>query len=98
VAVLDGNSAVLTVQGNQVVFNYLPLLNDALTQLSGTLSAILNRQITVPTITPATVPSQAVASLGSALGVPLPATFGPVTLVQGDELTSFRYAVPMLNA
>ena len=60
VAVLDGNSAVLTVQGNQVVFNYLPLLNDALTQLSGTLSAILNRQITLPTITPDTVPSQAV--------------------------------------
>jgi len=97
VAVLDGNSAVLTVQGNQVVFNYLPLLNDALTHLSGTLSAILNRQITLPTITPDTVPSQAVASLGSALGVTLPPTFGSVTLFQGDELTSVQDAVSIFN-
>ncbi len=46
VAVLDGKSEALTVQGNQVVFNYLPLLNQALQQLSGTLSALLNRTIT----------------------------------------------------
>src|SRR6266487_3775538 len=97
VAVLDGNSQVLQVQGNQVVFNYLPLLNDALTQLSGTLSALLNRQITLPTITPDTVPSQAVASLETALGVSLPDTFGSVTLFQGDELTSVQNAVSIFN-
>jgi hypothetical protein len=97
VAVLDGNSEVLTVQGNEVVFNYLPLLNDALQQLSGTLSAILNRQITLPTITPDTVPSQAVASLQTALGVTLPPTFGSVTLFQGDELTSVQDAVSTVN-
>jgi hypothetical protein len=97
VAVLDGSSDVLQVQGNQVVFNYLPLLNDALMQLSGTLSSILNRQITLPTITPDTVPSQAVASLGTALGVSLPDTFGSVTLFQGDELTSVQDAVSLFN-
>ena len=72
VAVLDGSHDVLTVQGNEVVFNYLPLVNDALAQLSGTLSAILNRTITLPTITADMVPSQAVAKLGTALGVTLP--------------------------
>ena len=97
VAVLDGNSDVLTVQGNQVVFNYLPLLNDALQQLSGTLSAILNRPITLPTITPDTVPSQAVTSLETALGVTLPPTFGSVTLFQGDALTSVQDAVSTFN-
>jgi hypothetical protein len=97
VAVLDGNSDVLTVQGNQVVFNYLPLLNDALAQLSGTLSAILNRQITLPTITADTVPSEAVASLQTALGVTLPPTFGSVTLFQSDELTSVQDAVSIFN-
>jgi hypothetical protein len=97
VAVLDGNSDVLTVQGNQVVFNYLPLLNDALTQLSGTLSAILNRPITLPTITADTVPSEAVASLQTALGVTLPPTFGSVTLFQSDELTSVQNAVSIFN-
>lgn len=97
VAVIDGNSDVLTVQGNQVVFNYLPLLNDALTQLSGTLSAILNRPITLPTITADTVPSEAVASLQTALGVTLPPTFGSVTLFQSDELTSVQDAVSIFN-
>ncbi len=97
VAVLDGKSQTLQVQGNQVVFNYLPLLNDALQQLSGTLSAMLNRTITLPTITPDTVPSQAVASLETALGVSLPDTFGSVTLFQGDELTSVQNAVSIFN-
>jgi hypothetical protein len=97
VAVLDGNSDVLTVQGNQVVFNYLPLLNDALTQLSGTLSAIINRPITLPTITADTVPSEALASLQTALGVTLPPNFGSVTLFQGDELTSVQNAVSIFN-
>src|SRR5213078_3992901 len=97
VAVLDGNSQVLQVQGNQVVFNYLPLLNNALAQLSGTLSALLNRQITLPTITPDTVPSQAVTSLETALGVSLPDTFGSVTLFQSNELTSVQDAVSIFN-
>src|SRR5207247_4430893 len=47
--------------------------------------------------TPATVPSQAAASLGSALGVTLPPTFGSVTLFQGDELTSVQDAVSIFN-
>ena len=97
VAVLDGKSEAIMVQGNQVVFNYLPLLNQALQQLSATLSTLLNRTITLPTITPDTVPSQAVASLQTALGVTLPPTFGSVTLFQGDELTSVQNAVSIFN-
>jgi hypothetical protein len=97
VAVLDGKSDVVTVQGNQLVFNYLPLLNQALQQLSATLSALLNRTITLPTITPDTVPSQAVTSLETALGVSLPDTFGTVTLFQGDQLTSVQNAVSIFN-
>lgn len=97
VAVLDGKSEVLTVQGNQVVFNYLPLLNQVLQQLSATLSTLLNRTITLPAITPDTVPSQAVTSLETALGVSLPDTFGSVTLFQSDELTSVQNAVSIFN-
>jgi hypothetical protein len=97
VAVLDGSSEVLQVQGNQVVFNYLPLLNDALTQISGILSDVLNRPITLPTITPDMVPGQAVASMEAALGVSLPDTFGSVTLFQSDQLTSVQDAVSTFN-
>jgi hypothetical protein len=97
VAILNGSSEVVQVQGNQVVFNYLPLVNDALAQMSQTLSGILGRQITLPTITADTVPSEAIAALGSALGVTLPATFGSVVLFQGDALTSIQDGVALFN-
>src|SRR5207302_4150823 len=64
---------------------------------SGTSGTLRTRQIPQPTITPNTVPSQAVASLETALGVSLPETFGSVTLFQGDELTSVQNAVSTFN-
>jgi hypothetical protein len=92
IAVLNGSSDVIQTQGNQVVFNYLPLLNDALAQMSQTLSGILGRQITLPTITADTVPSQAITALQSALGVTLPPTFGSVVLFQSDSLATIQGA------
>src|SRR5438093_998773 len=63
IAVLDDSSQVVQTQGNQVVFNYLPLVNAALAQMSQTLSGILGRAITLPTITSDTVPSTAITAL-----------------------------------
>ena len=97
VAILNGTSEVLVVQGNQVVFNYLPLLNDALAQLSQTLSGVIGRQITLPTITADTVPSDAIAALQNALGVTLPPNFGSVVLFQSDSLTSVQDGVALFN-
>jgi len=97
IAVLNGSSTVLQVQGNQVVFNYLPLVNDALQQLSGTLSSIIGHQITIPPITADTVPSQAISMLENSLGVTLPATFGSVVLFQSDSLTSIQDGVSLFN-
>src|SRR5262245_58389698 len=62
IAVLNGTSEIIQQQGNQVVFNYLPLVNQALSQMSQTLSGIIGHQITLPAITPDTVPSQAIAA------------------------------------
>jgi hypothetical protein len=97
IAVLNGTSQVIQQQGNQVVFNYLPLLNEALSQMSQTLSGILGRQITLPTITADTVPSQAIAALDTALGVQLPETFGSVVLFEGDQLTTIQNAASIFD-
>ena len=97
IAVLNGSSDVLLVQGNQVVFNYLPLVNDALQQVSTTLSGIVGHQITIPPITADTLPSQAIPMLESALGVTLPSTFGSVVLFQSDSLTSIQDGVSLFN-
>jgi hypothetical protein len=97
IAVLNGSSDVLVVQGDQVVFNYLPLVNDALQQVSTTLSGIIGHQITIPPITADTLPSQAIPMLESALGVTLPSTFGSVVLFQSDSLTSIQDGVSLFN-
>ena len=97
IAVLNGSSTVLQIQGDQVVFNYLPLVNDALEQLSSTLSGIIGHQITIPPITADTLPSQAIPMLENALGVTLPATFGSVVLFQSDSLTSIQDGVSLFN-
>jgi hypothetical protein len=97
IAVLNGTSEVLQQQGDQVVFNYLPLLNDALSQMSGTLSGIIGRPITLPTITADTVPSQAITSLETALGVDLPDTFGSVVLFQGNSLETIQNAASIFD-
>jgi hypothetical protein len=93
VAVLRGDSDVLQVQNGQVVLNYLPIVNQVLAQLSGTLSTLLNRQITLPTITADTVPAEARDRLESALGVTLPDTFGSVVVYKTDVLTQVQDAV-----
>jgi len=93
VAVLRGDSSVLQVQNGQVVLNYLPLVNEALQQVSSTLSSLLGRQITLPTITPDMVPADAVAKIEAALGVTLPATFGTVVVYDSDALSSVQDGV-----
>jgi len=97
IAVLNGTSQVVQVQGDQVVFNYLPLVNQALSQMSQTLSGIIGHQITLPTITADTVPSQAIAELSSALGVQLPQTFGTVVLFQASSLEAIQNAASIFN-
>jgi hypothetical protein len=93
VAVLRGDSDVLTVQNGQVVLNYLPIVNQVLAQLSSTLSTLLNRQITLPEITADTVPAEATAKLEAALGVTLPPTFGQVVVYKTDVLTQVQDGV-----
>ena len=97
-AVLRGDSEAVTVQGDQVVLSYLPLVNRALADLSGLLSDLLGRSITLPTITEDTVPTQAISMLETALGVDLPETFGQVVIYEGDDLGALQQVFRMTNA
>lgn len=93
VAVLRGESDTVSLQNGQVVLNYLPLINQALQAVSGTLSELLNRPITLPEITADTVPADAIAKLNAALGVTLPTTFGSVVVYSGDAISGVQDAV-----
>jgi hypothetical protein len=61
--------------------------------VSGLASELTGKHVTLPTITSAEVPQQQVAKLSKALGVPLPANFGEITLVRSSDLATVRRGV-----
>lgn len=98
IAVLEGDSEVIQQQGDQVVLNYLPLINRVLAELSTLLTDLLGRPISLPTITADTVPSDAVTMLETALGIQLPDTFGQVVVYEGDDLAAVQQGFRITNA
>jgi hypothetical protein len=94
VAVLRGqNTAAVSSSGGYIVLHTIPLINQALGKVSGLASELTGKHVTLPTITSADVPQQQVAKLSKALGVPLPANFGEITLVRSSDLATVRRGV-----
>jgi multisubunit Na+/H+ antiporter MnhC subunit len=60
---------------------------------SGLASDLTGKPVTLPTITSADPPQQAVNGLSKALGVPLPSNFGQITLVRSSDLATVQKGV-----
>jgi hypothetical protein len=86
------NAAISTSDG-YIVLNTVPLINQALGKVSGLASDLTGKNVTLPTITSADPPQQAVNKLSKALGVQLPSNFGEITLVRSSDLGSVRQLV-----
>ena len=93
IAVLRGDSTIVQLQGDNVVLNYLPLINQALQAASGTISQLIGHQLTLPEITPDMIPTEAIQKLDTALGVTLPTTFGTLVVFNSDQLPKLQYAI-----
>jgi hypothetical protein len=94
VAVLRGqHSDLVTTSNGYIVLNTLPVINNALGEISGTVSSLTGRNVSLPTITSAELPSQAVDKLSKALGVKLPSDYGQVTLVRAKNLSVAQHGV-----
>jgi hypothetical protein len=94
VAVLRGQKTpVLSTSDGYIVLNTVPLINQALGKVSGLASDLAGKPVTLPTITSADPPQQAVNKLSHALGVPLPSNFGEITLVRSSDLATVRQGV-----
>ena len=94
VAVLRGqHSAALSTSNGYIVLNTVPAINQALKQVSGLASDLTGKNVTLPTITSAEPPQQAVNKLSKALGVTLPSNFGEITLVKSTDLATVRRGV-----
>ncbi|MGB7050956.1 MAG: hypothetical protein WBG41_05255 [Acidimicrobiales bacterium] len=88
VAVLRGhNTVLLSTSHGYIVLNTVPLINKALSQVSGLASSLTGHHVTLPTITSSELPQKAIDRLSHALGVSLPSDFGQITLVKSDQLS-----------
>jgi hypothetical protein len=94
VAVLRGqNTAAVSSSGGYIVLNTVPVINQALGKVSGLASDLAGKPVTLPAITSADPPKQAVNKLSGALGVPLPGNFGQITLVRSSDLATVQRGV-----
>jgi hypothetical protein len=90
VAVLANKSSTFQIVNDAVVLNVLPLINEGLQSISGTISDLIGHPVTLPTITGDEVPSQALSALQSALGVTLPSDFGSIVIFRSSSLTTIQ--------
>jgi hypothetical protein len=94
VAVLRGqDTAAVSTSGGYIVLNTVPVINQALGKVSGLASDLTGKPVTLPAITSADPPQQAVTKLSGALGVPLPGNFGQITLVRSSDLATVQRGV-----
>jgi hypothetical protein len=94
VAVLRGqNTAALSTSGGYIVLNTVPVTNQAPGKASGLASDLAGKPVTLPAITSADPPQQAVNKLSNALGVSLPSDFGQITLVRSSDLATVQKGV-----
>ena len=94
VAVLRGqNTAAVSTSGGYIVLNTVLVINQALAKVSGLASDLAGKPVTLPAITSADPPQQAVTKLSNALGPIPPSDFGQITLVKSSDLAAVQKAV-----
>jgi hypothetical protein len=98
VAVLEGDSTYIQLNGDQVQLNLVPLIAKALELIDQVLPGALGDRVDIPQIDPAASAEQMRAELEAATGRTLPEDFGTVTLYEGDQVTQAQQAVRIFKA
>jgi hypothetical protein len=98
VQVLEGElPPSLEIQGNDVVLNVVPLLNEVLGRIGERSPEIFGRTIDLPTVTVDEIPEEAVQKVESALGRDLPENFGQFTVFDASRLQQVQDTVNLFN-
>jgi len=93
VAVLEGDSDVVTVRESRIDIDLLPLLNQVLRELSAQLPTLFGRQISLPDLSSGAIPENLRTRVQDALGVALPANFAQFTVYDSGRLWAAQQAV-----
>ena len=97
ITALRDQNRYVTVGRNDVKLNLLPLVAVALQRLEDEIPQLLGKDVTLPRIDPATAPDEIKTLLQDALGRELPADFGTITLLRGDQGYEAKQALRLFN-
>ena len=97
ITALTDQNRYITVGHDDVRLNLLPLIAVALQRLETRVPDLLGRDVALPKIDPATAPDAIRTLLQDALGRPLPADFGSVTLLRGTQGYAAKHALRLFN-
>jgi len=97
VDVLRGHTGTVSVQNGTVTLNLIPVVNNALKEVQARASELLGHNVTLPTITNATLPAEARAKLEQALGVTLPENFAQIVILRSSSLEAAQTAVRIFD-
>lgn len=98
VAVLEGDAPRnLQIEGDDVVLNVVPVLNQILATIGEASPEILGRTVDLPTVSIDDVPQAAVERIEDALGRDLPDDFGQFTVFETQRLRQVQNAVRLFD-
>jgi hypothetical protein len=98
VDVLNGDlPPSLQVQGNDVVVNVIPVLNQVLARIGEASPEIFGRTVNLPTVTVDEIPQDAIQKVERALGRDLPENFGQFTVFDASKLQQVQDTVTLVN-
>jgi hypothetical protein len=97
VAVLEGDTGNLQIEGDDVRLNLIPVINQVLAQISDASPEILGRTVDLPTITVDDIPEDAIAKVEGALGRDVPDDFGQFTVFEAQRLEQVQDTVSLFE-
>jgi hypothetical protein len=98
IAVLEGDSEYIQLNGDQVQLNLVPLIARALELIDEVLPGALGDRVDIPQVDPEASAEEMRAELEAATGRTLPEDFGTVVLYEGDQVTEAQQAVRIFKA
>jgi hypothetical protein len=97
VDVLRGDRRNVTVEGDQVTIDLIPVINAVLVDIAGRAPALMGGEVELPRPSVDGAPGVVRLRIGQALGTDLGADFGTITVGHGGELAAAQQAVRMFD-
>jgi hypothetical protein len=97
IAVLEGDTGDLQIEGNDVQMDFVPVINRVLSEIADESPEIFGRIVDLPTVTVDDTPQDAIAKIEHATGRDLPDDFGQFAVFEAQRLQQVQDAVSLFE-